>query len=326
MTWVMQLRRAGYLFSQLGGVFLVHYPHLNSQARMEWDRKPRAMDKYGSSASELLKKNKDIDWGSFKRARVDALFLDFKEWLDGTVEDESRVPMCEDALNDDVRLWVHTDKQEADDDEEKDTDDGAYFEEYNDYQNSRESYEDCQNDHWRHLGNPAECFKAASAFIESSILWSLVGAQSGYVGPQSQMEYLVNAEKCATRFLAFQQDDESDEKGGGNDKNGDYSFRNLVADLYTNMGVFEKNRDATAQATAFIMKALELNPKYEAAQKILSQLAENEVEERTTDEQEQQSPGYTESTGEEMDHGESSGEDTNVGGNTHGENIQESNE
>ena len=66
---------------------------------------------------------------------------------------------------------------------------------------------------------------AASAFIESSILWSLVGAQSGYVGPQSQMEYLVNAEKCATRFLAFQQDGESDGKGGDND------FKNVEHNL-----------------------------------------------------------------------------------------------
>ncbi len=125
MTWVMQLRRSGYLFSQLGGAFLVHYPHLDSKSRLEWNKKPKAMEKYHKSASELLEKEDgDIDWGSFKRARVDALFLDFKEWLDGTVEDESRVPMCDDALNDDVRLWVHSDRSTDDDDEGIEEEDG----------------------------------------------------------------------------------------------------------------------------------------------------------------------------------------------------------
>ena len=119
----MQLRRAGYLFTQLGGAFLVHYPHLDSKSRLEWNKKPKAMEKYHKSASELLEnEDQDIDWGSFKRARVDALFLDFKEWLDGTVENEPRVPMCGDALNDDVRLWVHPDKSD-DTIEEEDTDD-----------------------------------------------------------------------------------------------------------------------------------------------------------------------------------------------------------
>jgi len=122
MTWIMQLRRAGYLFSQLGGAFHVHYPHLDSQARLEWNKKPEAMEKYGKSVSQLLEKEnngegEDIDWGSFKRARVDALFLDFREWMNNNVEDEARVPKCEDALNDDVRLWVHSNKGATDNDD-----------------------------------------------------------------------------------------------------------------------------------------------------------------------------------------------------------------
>ena len=104
----MQLRRSGYLFSQIGGAFLAHYPHLESKARIEWSKKPAAMETRGHSAKRLLEdKDHDIDWRSFKRARTDALFLDFKEWLDGTVEDESRVPMCKEALNDDDKLWAH---------------------------------------------------------------------------------------------------------------------------------------------------------------------------------------------------------------------------
>jgi len=303
MTWVMQLRRAGYLFSQLGGVFLVHYPHLSSQARLAWDKKPEAMG--GKSLGQLKKKEKsDIDWGSFKRARVDALFLDFKEWLDGTVEDESRLQMCEDALNDDVRLWVHPAGGDDNDDDEVDMkedtdDDGAYFEEYSDYVEAKETFLACEVDHGG-TGNAAaaECFQAASDFIESSILWSLVGAESSYLGSTTQMEYLVEAEKCAVRFMDVERQPqdggkkEEDPNAGGRDQQQDktnqdnYSFPNLVADLYTNMGVVAKNSHSKGNATAYIGKALALNPSYESAQKILSQLDTMDDEEELSQDSE----------------------------------------
>ncbi|KAL7518532.1 hypothetical protein ACHAWX_003351 [Stephanocyclus meneghinianus] len=44
MTWVMQLRRRGYLFSQLGGTFLIHYPHMHSKSRKEFDKRPNLTD------------------------------------------------------------------------------------------------------------------------------------------------------------------------------------------------------------------------------------------------------------------------------------------
>jgi len=49
----------------------------------------------------------NIDWGQRKRARVDALFLDFKKWLYVKLEDKSRTPKCKDAQNDDYSLGVH---------------------------------------------------------------------------------------------------------------------------------------------------------------------------------------------------------------------------
>ena len=107
----MQLRRAGYLFSQLGGAFLVHYPHLDSKSRLEWNKKPDALIKNPKFASKLLKDtDQNIDWGPFKRARVDALFVDFKKWLNQNIHKEPRVLMCDDAADDDVSLWVHPDK------------------------------------------------------------------------------------------------------------------------------------------------------------------------------------------------------------------------
>ena len=33
--WVMHLRRAGYLFSQIGEAFFVHYPHKNRIAEVD---------------------------------------------------------------------------------------------------------------------------------------------------------------------------------------------------------------------------------------------------------------------------------------------------
>lgn len=106
MSWAMQLRRAGYQFSQLGGAFLVHYPHLDSKSREEWNKKPELLHEKPLHALDGEDKEQ-IDWKSYKRARVDALFIEFRKWLRSSVKDEARVPMCDDAQNDDVRLWVH---------------------------------------------------------------------------------------------------------------------------------------------------------------------------------------------------------------------------
>merc|ERR1712013_430102 len=111
-----------------------------------------------------------------------------------------------------------------------------------------------------------ECVKAASDFVESSILWSLVGSEAGYLGPGTQMEYLVEAGKCAKQLMELQP------PPGENDGSGNYSFRNLVADLYTNMGVVAKNSLSKSTARTYIDKALALNPSDKSALKILSQL------------------------------------------------------
>jgi hypothetical protein len=112
--WAMQLRRVGYKFSQVGGAFLVHYPHLDSKSRLEWNKRPiDASGGGGGRGGAPVAYNEEtadkFDWGEFKRARVDALFYDFKRWLEENVPDDSRVPKCEDALNDDYSLWVHRD-------------------------------------------------------------------------------------------------------------------------------------------------------------------------------------------------------------------------
>ena len=52
------------------------------------------------------------------------MFLDYKDWLNDNVQDESRVPMCQNSLNDDIRLWVHRESQ-REEDESEDNDDAS---------------------------------------------------------------------------------------------------------------------------------------------------------------------------------------------------------
>lgn len=95
----MQLRRTGYQFMQLGGAFVVHYPHLDSTARMHWN---------GGQDGAQLPKPRDpaIDLSTFKRGQIDATFVAFREWLWKEIPDQAAVPMCKDALDDDERLWI----------------------------------------------------------------------------------------------------------------------------------------------------------------------------------------------------------------------------
>jgi len=102
MTWVMQLRRSGYRLRQLGGSFLVHYPHLDSPARMHWNG--------GKHGAPVRKPHDESALANFKRGQIDHAFVEFRAWLDRTVPDDTAVPKCADALDDDQRLWIEHDK------------------------------------------------------------------------------------------------------------------------------------------------------------------------------------------------------------------------
>ena len=106
----MQMRRTGYQFSQLGGSFVVHYPHLDSSSRREWNHGPDAIKpKVGPDGRRYQKRPADVEganWTAYKRGQVDAVFVQFRNWLKEAVPDESRVPICDDAEDDDARLWI----------------------------------------------------------------------------------------------------------------------------------------------------------------------------------------------------------------------------
>jgi hypothetical protein len=117
MTWAMQLRKVGYQFTQLGGAFLVHYPHLDSASRIEWNKKPEPLASVSSKVARTVLEEKaaEVDLAQFKRARIDSLFIKFKEWLNDNVHDEARTPKCTDAQNDDYSLWVRSSERNKED-------------------------------------------------------------------------------------------------------------------------------------------------------------------------------------------------------------------
>lgn len=99
MTWVMHLRRLGYRLHQVAEAFLVHYPHLDSKARLEWN---------GGKNGRPVRRptGKHVNWLRYKRGRNDQAFVDFKRWLERTIPDESVVGYCEDHQDDDASLWI----------------------------------------------------------------------------------------------------------------------------------------------------------------------------------------------------------------------------
>lgn len=108
MTMVMQMLRSGYRLSQLGGGFLVHYPHLDSNSRLEWNESPENVlpKKIDGKWHQVKPKNvKGVEWTAYKRGRVDATFVEFRNWLKEEVPDESLISKCQDAEDDDSKLW-----------------------------------------------------------------------------------------------------------------------------------------------------------------------------------------------------------------------------
>jgi len=90
VTWMMQVIASGFIFSQVGGAYLLHYPHLDSSSRQHWNN--------GDKNNKLK---------GYKRGQVDKLYFAFKTWLKETIPvEQKRVSLCEDAQDDDSKLWI----------------------------------------------------------------------------------------------------------------------------------------------------------------------------------------------------------------------------
>ena len=101
ITWVMQLRRSGYIFSQAGGVSVMHFPHPKSPAFQEWIKGSDEGD------ARLVKPSNEETMLQTKRSLIDQHFVQFRAWLNSRYPTEwTRTPLCHDAVNDDEFLWV----------------------------------------------------------------------------------------------------------------------------------------------------------------------------------------------------------------------------
>jgi hypothetical protein len=108
MTWMMQVIRRGYRLSQVGGAYLVHYPHLDSTSRQVWNEAPEPL-KVGDQGQVRKPKKNDgnLHLADYKRGQVDQLFLEFRKWLEDSIpETVSRLHPCQSAQDDDSKLWI----------------------------------------------------------------------------------------------------------------------------------------------------------------------------------------------------------------------------
>jgi hypothetical protein len=122
MTWMMQVVRSGFIFSQLGGVYVIHYPHKISSSRIDWNNSPKRLQQQqqedgsggGSDGHQNYNvrrpKQSDgdtINFNKYKRGQTDILYIEFKNWLEETIPSTNiRVPMCDNAQDDDNKLWI----------------------------------------------------------------------------------------------------------------------------------------------------------------------------------------------------------------------------
>lgn len=122
MTWVMQLRRLGYYLHQLNS-FVIHYPHLDSSARVAWNNNNNAnhdeqQQQLAQTPPMARPKGKHVDYLQYKRGRNDYAFVQFKNWLDTTVGvDRTVVDLCDDHMDDDGNLWIHHQEEEEEEEE-----------------------------------------------------------------------------------------------------------------------------------------------------------------------------------------------------------------
>ena len=115
----MQTIASGYVLSQVGGAFLVHYPHLDSNSRQHWNQAPKQLqqgksDKQGEFNIRRPKKTDgDLHFAEYKRGQVDQLYVQFRDWLAATIPaSKRRLRLCDSAQDDDGRLWLPPDTKE----------------------------------------------------------------------------------------------------------------------------------------------------------------------------------------------------------------------
>ena len=112
MIWTMQVVASGFVFSQVGGAFVVHYPHAISDSRHDWNRVPSELVQIDSRGRRSVRSPEKSDgdnlgFDRYHRGEVDRLFVEFRKWLKTSIpEDRARLTVCPDAGDDDNTLWI----------------------------------------------------------------------------------------------------------------------------------------------------------------------------------------------------------------------------
>ncbi len=119
MTWMMQVVASGFLFSQVAGAYLIHYPHAISHSRRDWNKAPKELvegnskDNKNYSVRRVKPSDGNLGFENYHRGRVDEFYIQFKEWLHESIPDtQARIEMCEDAQDDDSKLWIDPERKQ----------------------------------------------------------------------------------------------------------------------------------------------------------------------------------------------------------------------
>jgi len=99
MTWMMQIVRSGFVFSQVQDAYLVHYPHPISASRINWNQSPKQLQQQHNQQNYNVRRPKKSDtnlhFDHYKRGQIDQLYVEFKSWLELTIpSSQTRIPMC----------------------------------------------------------------------------------------------------------------------------------------------------------------------------------------------------------------------------------------
>mmetsp|Transcript_30245 Transcript_30245/g.64861 ORF Transcript_30245/g.64861 Transcript_30245/m.64861 type:complete len:115 (+) Transcript_30245:3-347(+) len=93
--------------------FLLHYPHLDSASRQHWNDGNKKKDSILNGSTNEGGDGETISTNlqDYKRGKIDKLFVDFREWLREAIPSTAqRLKSCEDAQDDDSKLWVENNK------------------------------------------------------------------------------------------------------------------------------------------------------------------------------------------------------------------------
>jgi hypothetical protein len=118
VAWIFFLRRAGYLFQQLGQAFVVHYPHEKSTAKRAWmeyttvDLNDNPF--HNNNNNDPNNMNRTDALANLKRVQMDEIFVQFRNWLSALPTPGVRTPRCDQWNESDQGLWSATPLNEDD--------------------------------------------------------------------------------------------------------------------------------------------------------------------------------------------------------------------